>query len=722
MGSPDTPCIPKRRKIRKGTTSCWECKRRKVRCSLVDDPGLVCAACRRRGTKCLTQDLPDEVGDRARQPVNERIGRVEALIDRLVQETPTPAPARELNTHTRSDTPVTCGDFARNPSVHSDCGLDAPADEASRDSAECMITISSPRVQNPYIDISRELHASLPPREDIRILCEAGAHISIAFDVAMMVPYSDWERTWSDGTESLLEVPALDAHPVLLARYIFRLVRVLQHLDFRKSSKQIVALSDSPQGMSKRLAETAIRLVTTRDELLNTIEGLECVVMEACYHMNCGNSRPAWTATRRAMALAQVMNLHRSGVQVRSLEPHYKADTSFLWYRIVQLDRVVCLFMGLPQGSMDRSMASERAIASDTPLGRLERLHCAVASRILERNDADPTSDMVDTLKSIDSEINKAAEMMPSGWWMPPTLTETTGATNTPLAVVWDMLRLVAQICHFGLINQLHIPFMLGFTGTDQLHMYSQTTCISASREVLTRYVALRSFNRVAFSCRMADFFAMTAALLLLVGYIRQHSVSSDFNFLVHQRQGDRAMVQKAISHLQEIGWVIQDKIIAMSADILNRLLDIEAEAAKGRIYTTQTIHAEEAVQDTEISVPPGASILRVCVPSFGKVQIVHEGVRSDEGPATAPRGETGGLNPQPLQDPFVVASSSITTSQHVTGNYAAPLPSPAQQWYSGLGSNIGIEEYTFPGLDLAFCDGLIREPIMLSDANTSFQ
>lgn len=55
--------MTKRRKLRKGTTSCWECKRRKVRCSLVDSPGAACIPCQRRGTKCVTQDLPEDLSD-----------------------------------------------------------------------------------------------------------------------------------------------------------------------------------------------------------------------------------------------------------------------------------------------------------------------------------------------------------------------------------------------------------------------------------------------------------------------------------------------------------------------------------------------------------------------------------------------------------------------------------------------------------------------------------
>ncbi|KAL2811268.1 hypothetical protein BJX63DRAFT_399555 [Aspergillus granulosus] len=729
--SHDLTPAPKRRKIRKGTTSCWECKRRKVRCNLVDDPGPVCAACRRRGTKCLTQDMPHEAEQERVQPVGERIEHVEALVDRLVQGTPTLSPAPVPNTQTHTH-PSVIGDkpwrevFIRDQATRSDGRLETVADGPHRQSASHCVpappSVSSPQDQHPYVDLSRELHASLPSWEDISRLYEAGTHVSIAFDVAMMVPYSEWESNWSDGTASLLEIPSADSHPVLLAKYMFLLVRALQHLDFKKSSRQIAALSDSPQGMSKRVAETAIRLVTTRDELLDTVESLECVVMEACYHLNRGNSRSAWTSIRRAMALAQVMGLHRPGVIVRSINPQYKVDTSFLWYRIVYLDRFMCLFMGLPQGSMDRVVASGPAIALDSPLGRLERLHCSIASHILERNDVDPASDKIGTLRKIDSEINRAAEMMPSGWWMTPDLAKTNGPAgqmSRPPAVVWDMLRLVAQIYHFGLINQLHIPFMLGFTSAAQLHTYSQATCANASREILSRYIAFRDFNRVAFSCRMADFFTLIAALLLLVGHIRQHSLSSDFNFLAHQRQGDRAIVQKTISYVQELSWVNEDKVTAMGADILSRLLDIEAEAAKGRIYSTQSIQGEEAEREAEMNPAAGASVLRFCVPYFGKIRIVYKGVRSE---AAATRGETGGLDFQPAHDPFIMTSASTATDQPIIGNCPAPCVSPVQPWYAGLPTSTGIQDYTFPGLDLAFFDGLIREPTILGDANTSFQ
>lgn len=54
----------KRRKLRKGTHSCWECKRRKMKC-IFDDPltnaTTICNGCRRRGSQCVSQKFPDVV-------------------------------------------------------------------------------------------------------------------------------------------------------------------------------------------------------------------------------------------------------------------------------------------------------------------------------------------------------------------------------------------------------------------------------------------------------------------------------------------------------------------------------------------------------------------------------------------------------------------------------------------------------------------------------------
>jgi hypothetical protein len=81
----------KRRKIRKGTRSCWECKGRKVRCTYTSSEDTVCDGCFRRGTDCVSQELPEQPlaqVDKKRRMTN-RMFRVEALIERLVKKADT---------------------------------------------------------------------------------------------------------------------------------------------------------------------------------------------------------------------------------------------------------------------------------------------------------------------------------------------------------------------------------------------------------------------------------------------------------------------------------------------------------------------------------------------------------------------------------------------------------------------------------------------------------
>ena len=46
-----------KRKVRKGTHSCWECRRRKVKCVFSSTDDEKCVTCRRRGKKCISQQV-----------------------------------------------------------------------------------------------------------------------------------------------------------------------------------------------------------------------------------------------------------------------------------------------------------------------------------------------------------------------------------------------------------------------------------------------------------------------------------------------------------------------------------------------------------------------------------------------------------------------------------------------------------------------------------------
>ncbi|KUJ18077.1 uncharacterized protein LY89DRAFT_583698 [Mollisia scopiformis] len=83
-GSRSADGEPPRKRVRKGTKSCWECKRRKVKCQLSTEDVPVCSGCLTRGTTCLSQEYPEERDPSSGTNVGERLGRIEQVLEKLV--------------------------------------------------------------------------------------------------------------------------------------------------------------------------------------------------------------------------------------------------------------------------------------------------------------------------------------------------------------------------------------------------------------------------------------------------------------------------------------------------------------------------------------------------------------------------------------------------------------------------------------------------------------
>lgn len=73
----------KRRKVRKGTRSCWECKRRKIRCIFASSEDVTCVGCQHRRLPCVAQEMPEDLSPakNANRHLGERIARVEDLMN-----------------------------------------------------------------------------------------------------------------------------------------------------------------------------------------------------------------------------------------------------------------------------------------------------------------------------------------------------------------------------------------------------------------------------------------------------------------------------------------------------------------------------------------------------------------------------------------------------------------------------------------------------------------
>lgn len=159
-----------------------------------------------------------------------------------------------------------------------------------------------------WAELSKTLHAALPSQEDANILCKASNSISLSSYQANTRSRSELEteglKTGGD-IRKPARLPTPNTHPVILGRQMLIFAALIQQLDV--SRKVIDGLSESPRTIMKRLADTAINLVCTNEELLGTTEGIECIILEGLFQYSCGNMRRAWLAFRRALMAGQLM-------------------------------------------------------------------------------------------------------------------------------------------------------------------------------------------------------------------------------------------------------------------------------------------------------------------------------------------------------------------------------------------------------------------------------
>ncbi|KAI9166523.1 Dehydrocurvularin biosynthesis regulator [Paramyrothecium foliicola] len=667
-------------------------KRRKLR---KED---TCVGCQQRGIKCVSQDLPEaslpavKKGDR----IGNRVVRVEALIEQLVKKI-----GRDGSTES--------GASAEHNSVYAN-GIPTPASTYS-DASVSKQTQILPSAPSKYHELYTQLYKALPCRRDLEILCQTKTPNAFPlFHELLTIPYARLDKDGLESVAVFLDSPSQQTHPVIAARYMLRLVAYLQHPYLSVPEKQIL-LSEPLSTIISRLVSVSTKLVTSNDELIANIEGLECLMLESQYHLNIGNLRRSWMAIRKTITLAQLMGLDRQNheMQFPTLDPTTRADTQVMWFRMNAQDRHVCLMLGLPQASHDRTMADEELLAADTPDGRIERMHCALQSRLLERHDSGGKFASCLPLRELDQELQKIAKTMPSTWWLLPNFASIKDDSKRQF---WELRRLIVQLNHYNLLLQLHNPHILTSSpcgGCD----YSKRTCTTAAQEVLSRYIVYRSTPNSGFGCRTIEFFALTAALTLVLAYLDGYRTASADNFPGHQYMTDRGMMEQAQLNMEQISRETGDSLSGQSADLLRRLLAIEAQAAAGHTDSVERVIVQPPEKEV-VHADDDSSVVRVHIPYFGVIKIAREGVISKER-AMPKHTVPEQIDPDGSSRQSLVGNPKTVNSTAREPTAIAPDPqlagidqdaALAQQEFPSLVA--GIDDWAFQGVDMAFFDNLM--------------
>ncbi|KAL4803233.1 hypothetical protein BDV18DRAFT_44997 [Aspergillus unguis] len=600
-----TPPSVKQRKVRKGTQSCWECKRRKVRCIFASAEHAICNNCRRRGTACISQEFPDiprnTSGDGLSGQIDARLDRFERLVEQLSHNAATGQPLVK-----QSITPL---------------GIRPPVAIPARNVTGALV----PEIARRHEELSRELIAAWPSEDDLEIITSLPVGLSIPLFWRDCAPYDGHAGDEPPSARTILKLPPAGCHPVLIARKLLLLATFLQGV-LPSAIQKLEDLGISYHAVMARAVDRATRLVTSNDELVGSAEGVVSVMLESLYQNYAGNLHLAWMAMRRAISAAQIIGMQRNSSlpSTKFVDPATRAafDAGRVCFRLVQMDHYLSLMLGLPQNKPEGRFSIPEDLSQFDHIERLERLHCLISGRIVQRADVDIND--LSNIRAIDKMLQSAAAEMPPQWWLTPSFSHDSEVLN-------DTVRLMIQLTHHHLLARLHLPYML-LPSTDHRYDYSKITAVNASREMLSRYTVFRSTNPAHYYCRGCDFLAFVALTVMCLAHISSRSeqpgLGNVFCSLTHSHPVDRGMMERTTDILESMArHNSTDAIAPKLTRIMRHLLDAEANAARGTKYSTTSSSSDGDEGEINGSLSQEGKALRIHIPYFGTINIEHGSV-----------------------------------------------------------------------------------------------
>ncbi|KAF2001938.1 hypothetical protein P154DRAFT_432092 [Amniculicola lignicola CBS 123094] len=517
----------------KGFRACWECKRPKMQNS---SPNTDASS----ATSVAAESTDDQKPCSAH--IGEQLSKLEHLFEKYVCRKFTPAgPVQQLS---RSSTLV---DAPEKPTAYF-LGLpDINFDARSIPSIGSKITTR------------RALIALLPSQHDADIIFESTNCWTI---MSMYKPAKDVFVN-KDRQSYALDMSAIaQEHSIVVARTLLHLAICIGSLPPQFQVSRLSAIWSLDATMENYVT-TVTSLVTSCDEQMSTLPGLETLCLLATYHMNSANLRQAWLIIRRALNLAHLMGFHRIITQPTTNPPIESVEAAkFVWRLFVDADRYLGLHLRLPFA------AEDYPLPENTGLAQIHRCKLGSLMRQISDLDREFTSQSYVQALALDEKLDSIMKQMPHEFWEVPNVPST--ARSEESAQVLE--RLVTQIWHFQLKIFVHLPFLLR-AAKDSRYEFSKLTATQSSRNIIMRWFALRNADITQACCRWAELGVFIATVTIVLDILIEMSTREKAE-VQRTRGSDFAMVCRVIAEMEKLAKSsTREKIAARSVIVIKKLI-----------------------------------------------------------------------------------------------------------------------------------------------------
>ncbi|KAL3963008.1 hypothetical protein ACCO45_004531 [Purpureocillium lilacinum] len=559
----DTLAGAARKRLRRDTRSCYQCRKRKVKCELTEQAVETCGECIKSGTKCSIrppdQDNLSDGGRAAHRGEHEcasRLDRIETLLMKLV--------AAQDGHQLAAGSSSTSDSMVAAPRRHSPL----PVGSAARfDNGSIPLSRRRPRRHDgPVPHPSRRKTSSFA---SLAFCAGCNVHRHKHHRLALGAENPSGTVLNADDTFRLLDTAALSRGSamhiakalLLFALYMQQLpvtfdTRFLRYRDIEKTVEAFVAQVKS--------------FVLCDEDTACSIDGLECMTLIALVHLNNGAMRSAWMAFRRALDVARLIGLPSSfSLSARD------SDSPDMALQLCFLDSEPGLGVD-PFGGVDESWNDP--IAGDE--ATIQRRISLVVAQIAQRN-ANGLARNRDALRNIDESLSKIQDSVPPSWWNCPSLPQ-----ERSLDSAQEPSRLICQLWLFQTRMYAHLPTAFGDITDDAIQ--SLERCMEACQAGLQQYLGLQHARAQLSRCRTIDQSAFTAAAVLILAKTVPRSKRVGAAAVTYD--SDRTLLDQVIASLHAAGESWHNYHVARQASmILSAMVCQASSGVQGDVCASHT-------------------------------------------------------------------------------------------------------------------------------------
>lgn len=568
------------KQLRKGTRSCLECRKRKVRC-IWPTTAPNCHACTARNVSCTQQTydtVPRNATRRKTTTMRQRIAELETTITLIANR----LKDRDLYVDEILEDidldAIKAASFARGagklPLDHTTFSglnisddLDADVEqtpfytffesnflgiEKAKSGATTPGTTFS--VRSTYVHerdrlLMKRVEKMAPSgelaREIVQESCltlgllrsgfaELPCMFSNSFDQAGLQSLRPW----------IIDSFTLGA-PARLCKVLVLLAACIQQLPPSVKGPRPCTQGVPLEVLQKQYMDAADAFLAPDDGLVSTLDGIECLMSQVTFYLHAGLPRKAWVRFRRAATFAQLLDPTSVCSSPRLLG---------IWMQLWQSDKTLSLLLGLPYMLTPENVPLDSRnlpprILYAFELGR-------IGMRVIDRNLArSRDTDHIDAV-ALEEELSQCKKLMPSE------LETMARDSNTPIEA-----RFGANTINFwfhSLRNLIHLPVALKRDGMAPNEL-SEHAALESSMEMLRIYQILRNpKSPMLRQCDMLDFQAMTAALIITHLLLSQPTL-----FDPQEVEQSWQKIYDTVELMKTVGQYMPDSVAAQAAFLL---------------------------------------------------------------------------------------------------------------------------------------------------------